>query len=250
MGICTSAGVIRPREGTGVFNVSGGSATIGGLLKIWNTTDSAVNLSGGTLSVGTLDTSGNPALFHWTGGTLALTANNTFAGDLIVGDTTTESLSQLSGTLSVGGNLIFSNSAAGVGNGSPPAHPGRSSSAGPNLSAMAERATSPNPAETHSALSLRVGQVGSGTYNLTSGVLSTGVDEYVSAFGSGTFNQSGGTNTTPVLFMAGAIMGGSGTYNLSGTGVLNVTSKGRVHWLFSHRNLQPDRRAPRCCQRH
>ena len=46
--------------GTGVMNLSGGTATISGTMKVWNTVDTAVNLAGATLSVGSLDVDGNP----------------------------------------------------------------------------------------------------------------------------------------------------------------------------------------------
>jgi len=61
--------------GAGVLtlNSSTASATVSGTLKIWNTTGSAVNLSAGTLAVGSLDTNGNPSRFNWTGGTLGIT---------------------------------------------------------------------------------------------------------------------------------------------------------------------------------
>ncbi len=68
--------------GTGVLNVSGGSATISGVAKVYNAAGNAINLSGGTLSVGTLDMSGNPARFNWTGGTLAYTNTPTITIDL------------------------------------------------------------------------------------------------------------------------------------------------------------------------
>ncbi|HEY2883203.1 MAG TPA: PEP-CTERM sorting domain-containing protein [Pirellulales bacterium] len=55
----------------GTLNVSGtGSLYIGGTLSAANTLGTAVNLSGGDLSVGDLNFNGNPSLFHWTGGTL------------------------------------------------------------------------------------------------------------------------------------------------------------------------------------
>src|SRR5439155_21647770 len=60
----------------GVFTISGGTATFSSTLRIWNTSGTAVNLNSGTLSVGTIDTSGNPSRFHWTAGTLNITNSN------------------------------------------------------------------------------------------------------------------------------------------------------------------------------
>jgi hypothetical protein len=60
----------------GNFQQSGGSVTITGAMKIWNTTQgppASATLSGGTLTIGSLDTSGTPSLFTWTNGTLHVT---------------------------------------------------------------------------------------------------------------------------------------------------------------------------------
>ncbi len=46
--------------GAGVFNIQGGSATVTGAMKIWNTPGTLVTLAGSTLAAGTLDTSGQP----------------------------------------------------------------------------------------------------------------------------------------------------------------------------------------------
>jgi hypothetical protein len=50
-----------------------GNLVVSGTLKIWNTTGSSVTLEGGSIQVGTLDTSGNPGLLNWTAGTLTIT---------------------------------------------------------------------------------------------------------------------------------------------------------------------------------
>ncbi len=64
--------------GTGMFSILGGSTSISGAMKIWNTPGTLVTLSGGTLPpAGTLDVSGNPARFNWTSGTLSLTNTDT-----------------------------------------------------------------------------------------------------------------------------------------------------------------------------
>lgn len=65
--------------GMGVLNIEAGTITTSAL-KAWNTTGTAINLSGGTLSVGTLDLSGNPSMLNWTGGTLQITYSNATIG--------------------------------------------------------------------------------------------------------------------------------------------------------------------------
>ncbi|HTL28196.1 MAG TPA: hypothetical protein VL282_03205, partial [Tepidisphaeraceae bacterium] len=47
--------------GSGVFTVNGGSASISGTLKIWDSGTSSINLTGGNLLVGSIDVSSNPA---------------------------------------------------------------------------------------------------------------------------------------------------------------------------------------------
>ncbi|MCB9867242.1 MAG: hypothetical protein H6816_11505, partial [Phycisphaerales bacterium] len=58
--------------GMGRLDIAGGTLTISTTACIWDTPGTLVQLSGGTLNVGTLDTKGNPAHFQWTGGTLNL----------------------------------------------------------------------------------------------------------------------------------------------------------------------------------
>jgi hypothetical protein len=96
----------------GTFNVSGtGVVTVSGTLKVYDSGSTAVNLSGGTLSVGALDTSGNATRFlgngvttGWTGGTLNITG----AGGLTVGSTGTPPLGS-SLTLRAGQTLGMTN---------------------------------------------------------------------------------------------------------------------------------------------
>ncbi|HZZ45047.1 MAG TPA: hypothetical protein VFE58_19075 [Tepidisphaeraceae bacterium] len=86
--------------GNGLLNILSGSLTDNGILKIWNTPGSSLNLSGGTLSVGSLDTNSNPANFNWTAGTLNIT-NSSLSLDL-------SSPFGLSFTLSTGHTLHLS----------------------------------------------------------------------------------------------------------------------------------------------
>jgi hypothetical protein len=72
----TSAG------GTGVVTVGGfGSVmAVGGGIKVWDTPGTALNLTGGSITAASLDTSGNPSRFSWTGGNLTLTAGGLTIG--------------------------------------------------------------------------------------------------------------------------------------------------------------------------
>jgi len=67
---------------------------------------------------------------------------------------------------------------------------------------------------------------GFGTVNMSSGNL-TAIREYIGDGGTGTkggvFNHSGGTNTVSDYFTIGDDPNSKGLYNLSGTGVLNLT---------------------------
>ena len=66
-------GTLSAAAGTGRLNISGGQMTITGTARVWNTPDSAINLTGGTLSVGILSIDPNPSRFNWTSGTLEIT---------------------------------------------------------------------------------------------------------------------------------------------------------------------------------
>ncbi len=73
-------------SGKGVLNVSGGSMSVSNLVKVWDTAGTALNLSGGTLSAGSIDMNGNLSRFNWTGGVLALTNSDlTLATGQLVG---------------------------------------------------------------------------------------------------------------------------------------------------------------------
>ncbi len=66
-----------PVGGTGVLNVSGAATVFANVLEINNTPGSAVNFSGGSINLNSLNVNGNPSLFHWTGGTLTMPASVT-----------------------------------------------------------------------------------------------------------------------------------------------------------------------------
>jgi autotransporter-associated beta strand protein len=67
--------------GAGILSVAGGTATATGELRVWDTPGgTAINLSTGKLSVGSLRTSGNPLRFTWSGGTLEFTSESPMIG--------------------------------------------------------------------------------------------------------------------------------------------------------------------------
>ena len=70
---------------------------------------------------------------------------------------------------------------------------------------------------------------GSGTYNLSGNGLLSASGENVGMNGTGTFTQSGGTNNiSSTLYVGGSYyseIGGSGTYNLSGNGLLSASGE-------------------------
>ncbi|MFI5378547.1 MAG: beta strand repeat-containing protein, partial [Tepidisphaerales bacterium] len=103
--------------GIATFTISGtGAATISGTLKIMNMYfgSSIVNLSGGTLSAGVIDVSGNTSFLNWTAGTLNFTATNLVFDATITGApnapfnanttlTSTQTLIVSGGTETIGG---------------------------------------------------------------------------------------------------------------------------------------------------
>jgi hypothetical protein len=187
--------------GTGTLNISAGSATIGGKLKVWNSGGSAVNFSGGSLSVvGSIDTDLHPERFNWTGGALNLTKalEVNSAGPLGA------SVSLTSGkSLSVSAEFI-----AGT---------------------VTQSAGSTNTDNGLTWLGPAVGT--SGTYNLLGGTFNScntgGGALVVGESGTGTFYHSGGilnvgsaiAPTTDIEL--GEQAGAVGIYTLSGTATLN-----------------------------
>jgi autotransporter-associated beta strand protein len=66
------------------------------------------------------------------------------------------------------------------------------------------------------------GSAGSGTLQMTGGSLYATSYQYVGDSGTGIFTQSGGTNSIGGTLWLGNNPGGSGTYNLSGSGLLSA----------------------------
>ncbi|QLH50737.1 MAG: PEP-CTERM sorting domain-containing protein [Candidatus Accumulibacter cognatus] len=75
---------------------------------------------------------------------------------------------------------------------------------------------------------------GKGSYSLGSGTLSVRAESQIGGSESGTFEHTGGLHTTGRLWVTGGQSGGTGTYNLSGSGTLSVTGKtvvGEDNWI-------------------
>jgi hypothetical protein len=182
--------------GAGVVNLSAGSMTITGLLKLWDTTGTAFNFSGGELSVGALDTSGNSTRFKWTGGSLSVTDS-----DLIINS----SGSPLGSALAINSSKgLFVDSTEYVGYGG---------SGSIKQSAGSNAATNLYIAD----------EGGTATYLLGGGALNLSGYEYIGHgyLDNGTFDQSGGTHTVGTAESPGSLYIGyrpysAGTYLLSG----------------------------------
>jgi fibronectin-binding autotransporter adhesin len=206
--------------GEGTFNVDGATVNCAGLLEVYNTAGTQLILAtGGTINTGTIDFSGNPSLFAWSGGTLHLTGQpldfttgadpynaNPFGATLVLGsgqtlavDTNGNSWEWLNGSgASVTQNTGSSNSCDG----------------------------------------LYVGSTGTAaTFTLNGGSLnSNGFSEFIgyigtaSVGGTGNFNQFGGTNTTSDLIVADNAPGNYviSAGSLSAT-TINVNSGGVFH---------------------
>jgi hypothetical protein len=189
--------------GSGTLTVSGGQATMQ-LLYVYNTPGTTVNLSGGTLSVGTLNLSGNSSLLNWTGGTLSITGSNGLVIDTVA-------TPNAGSNFSVGPNDVLNvanNEYVGyTGNGT------LSQSGGSNSA---------------SELFLGFSAGSEGAYSLSgTGSLSTTSGEIVGDQGSGTFVQSAGINTLtggPALIL-GSAHGANGQYTLSGTGIITANTE-------------------------
>ena len=190
--------------GTGVLTVSGtGSATVTGTLKVYNTAGTLLTLSGGTINAGSLNLSGNPALFNWTGGTLNLTNSSV---ELDTSASAWNGFSSL--TLNSGMALVVSGDETIGGSGT-----GSLTESGGN-----------NTIHGGEALTLGGANGSTGTYTLSGGTLSSFGSEYVGYGGTGNFNQSGGTNEIyPYSLYIGYGTNSNGVYTLSGSGSL-ITS--------------------------
>jgi len=193
------------QRGVGTFNQSGGVNTINGengLLLGQNIGSTGSYLLSGTGSLALIGGSEHvgvfgAGIFNQSGGTNTVNSgNNLYIGDN-AGAIGTYSLTG-SGSLSVSGNEYVGNNGAGNFN-----QGGGTNSIGVEL-----------------YLGNNTGSTG--TYTLTGGTLSATAGEYVGYNGAGIFNQSGGANTFSgtAALLIGAFGSSTGTYILSGTGML------------------------------
>ncbi len=188
--------------GTGTFNQSGGSHTIG-------TTTSPSNLYLGynSGSTGTYNLSGDPT-------TSTLTVN----GNEYIGYNGTGTFNQSGGSHTVGGDLYLGYSAGSTGTYNLSGDPTTSTLTvnGTEYIGYNGTGTFTQSGGTNAGrLFLGENSGSSGTYNLSDGQLLTPW-EYIGISGNGTFNQTGGTNYAGYDFGLGLSSGSSGTYNLSG----------------------------------
>jgi autotransporter-associated beta strand protein len=119
----------------GTLNVSSGSLSVTGAMKIWNSAvslvNSKVNFSGGSMSLGSLNTDGDAASFNWTGGTLTIGGNNSTSALNSTGSGSASLVKTGSGTLTLSsantytggttvnaGLLVVSGATAKLGSGS------------------------------------------------------------------------------------------------------------------------------------
>jgi GH25 family lysozyme M1 (1,4-beta-N-acetylmuramidase) len=220
-GTDTAAGAI------GTLNVSLGSLAVTGPLKIWNSAvpmvDSKVNLTGGTLSVGSLDTDGDPASFNWTAGIFAVTGAGGFAvatGGPIGPSLTVGSAKQLivfnALTVGVGSTLTLQSSGAvTVGSLDLGGDQSRFNWGGGGT------LTINGPGSTD--LGTRTIGTGGGPQflNINGGSV-TNASLNVGALSAGTVNHAGGTHTIAGALNVGIGLAVPGTHNVSGSAVLNA----------------------------
>ena len=211
--------------GTGLLNIQGGAMTIAGTLKIWNTPNSFVNLSGGSLTINALDTSANPAHFNWTAGALTLnndllqnnTAASTFPNSFALN--ANQSLSVQNAYIGDTGVGIFTQNggALTVNNSNGLVIGGRTAA---DSSAVGTYNFNGGTFTNTSNIPILVGNFGHGTFNQTTGSLNL-IALFVGyqAGAIGTVNQSGGSLTSTNSLILG--FSGTGSYNLS-TGNLST----------------------------
>jgi T5SS/PEP-CTERM-associated repeat protein len=171
--------------GVGVMNITGGNASIGGTLRIWNTAGSGANMSGGTLSVPTLTSDGT---FNQSGGTLSSTTEtvgNNAVGSLALSGSAKHTVNYLA----IGGNAGSN---------------GTYTQSGGNLTVNNQ---------------VYVGLSGTGTFNQTGGTVSAG-DFFVGYNGGSVGTATVGNGAT--LNASNAYVGGNNVGTAQGTGTLNI----------------------------
>ena|GEM_PF-2442661 len=205
--ILTATSEIIGNSGTGTFNQNGGSNAVNGDLQFGAVGGSSgtYNLSGGSLNVAGNITTGT-GTSGLSGGTL-----NIDGGALNVGGTNITltnfnigNAAGSSGSFTLGNGQALAAATATIGN-----YGTGSFSQGTGAVSL---------------INLNVGyNAGSSGVLLlgTGGVLSVNANEYVGIVGTGAINQSGGTNTIGQGLFLG-YSGGTGTYSLSGTGLVSA----------------------------
>ncbi len=247
-------GLYSAGKGTGTYNLARGRLTVYGIGSIGNGGTGTFNQSGGSVSVGsglTIGENGGTGTYSQTGGSVTLTG---VTGDLTIGASGgTGTYSLTGGTLNVGGTIYVGYDGTGALN----------QSTG-NLTTVVSVGDQASGLGTYTMTGGQVGavtvgnaatgrmvsssfqeggrfyqsggtvlwgadvgaQTGStGHYEMTGGTISGG-DVTVGDSGTGTFNQSGSAAVYLEALWVGYGSGSSGTYNLSGNTVLAVNPFG------------------------
>lgn len=177
-----------PTNQSCTLNLSAGSLTITGTLKAWNGEGSlggggTVSFSGGTLSVGSLDVTGNSANFKWTAGTLIFT-----------GPSRLDSTSPLGSVSSINGVLV-------------------------NLSVMTLAGSTTGPGLLiNQNLLTGSGTLGGAGGVLNSGVLTPAAGSSIVVTNTGSFNNTGNIElpATTLFQLAGGSFNNNGQVTLDG----------------------------------
>jgi hypothetical protein len=219
------------QAGTGTYNLSGGTLNVNqeyiGIFGNGTFSQSnGAHIISGTLHLGSNANGANPL----STGTLNLSGGTMSVGSFVfAGDDGVATINQTGGTLTVGTWLFVGNGNVGV-NGVPHSgfanytlsngilnSPGQSVGYfGTNQSTLTQSGGT-NNASNFITVGDQPGNVG--VYNLQDGVINA-ASMNVAWQGNGTFNQSGGTNNVTSIRL-GHEVGGNGTYNLTG-GTLNA----------------------------
>lgn len=248
-GTFTTQTLVVGYNGTGVLNKTGGTLNATTYVALASGTSAAasVTLGGGSLTTpnlyvyaGTLTQSGSgttttvgsslylgyasgrTGTYNLNGGTLATTYS-------YVGHYGTGNFTQSAGTHTASYNLIVGNNAGSTG---AYTQTGGTVNGSYESVGSAGTGTYTQSAGTHNVSSLVVGDDGKGTFTLSGGTLTGNSSSTLSVGpeGTGTVNHSGGTASFPTMFMS--YLGGTSTYNLSGTGTLTVS--GNAYHGYGH----------------
>jgi len=223
----------RYSGGNGTYTLSNGTLTIGGTLYVGYDGTGTFTYSGGTLNAPTIELRGSNSQFNvdtnWTytgnltlyngtvdgtgygltlngGGSGRLEAGRLTANTLTLGGATAGTFTYVGGTLDPGTLTVQSNGTLTLGGNL--TYTGTLNVSGGTVS------------DGGGGYALRLANGGSGTVSSGTGTLTTLT---LGSAGTGSLSQSGGTLTVGTLEL-GSASGSQGTYTLSGTGALNVTT--------------------------